>query len=530
MGNGKTVIRTGYGLAFDPISTFQITAISGKVPGLVTQCRTTVGTAPSPGCPDVADLRIGQGFPLVLPAPALKPSSFTGPKPAPRLVAPDTGAFDPKLKLPSVHEWNLNIQRQLPFGILAQVGYVGKRGLRLLRAYDLNQIKTDQPGLLESFLIAQANVRKGCRPDGTGCPAGVTGQTPTLLLQLFGASGLNSSSSVTDLQRNAYANLLQRIDQTDITAKGFPADYFRPNPQFSQIFYLDSGGNSYYHSLQVHVRRHFERGLDFGLAYTFGKSIDDMSVDPVGAASGGGLSTTNSRTPTDIRNWRLDRGRSDFDNRHVLVTHLLWDLPVGHGRKYFANAPGFINQIVGGWTLTGIFNYQSGEPYSVQSGALTAANTHVSRADIIGPKPKTGLFSIPNSIGPVVFNSSGFDEATGCVETGGGSKFCIPAPGKNGNQGRNIFDGPSYWNFDFGALKNFTITERIRLQFRAEMFNAFNHVNFENPRNATEGSPTITSSVFGRTCCTSASTPSTASIISIGEAPRVIQFALKLTF
>jgi hypothetical protein len=206
----------------------------------------------------------------------------------------------------------------------------------------------------------------------------------------------------------------------------------------------------------------------------------------------------------------------------------LWDVPLGRNRKFFANAPGIINHIVGGWTLNGIFNYQSGEPYNVNSGALTAANTHVSRADIIGPTPETGLFQVPGVIGPVVFDAKGF--VNNCVETANGGKFCIPAPGKNGNQGRNVFNSPSYWNFDFGLLKVFSITERFKLQFRTEMFNAFNHVNFENPRNATVGSPTITSTLFGQTCCISAATPSTASILQLGEAPRVIQFALKLTF
>jgi Carboxypeptidase regulatory-like domain len=528
-GKGETVIRVGYGIAYDPISTFMVTAIAGKVPGLGTQCRVTVGQAPAAGCPAVPDLRISEGFPPLLPPPSLKPSTFTGPPPAPRLTAPDIGAFDQELKLPTVHEWNLNIQRTLPWGFVAQVGYVGKRGTRLLRAYDLNQAKTDQPGLLDSFLAAQANLARGCRPDGTACPSGVTGQQIGILATLFpGTSGINSATSILDLQRNAYANLLQRIDQTDIAAKGFPANFFRPNPQFSQIFYIDSGGNSYYHALQVQLRKQFSQGLTYGLAYTLGKSIDDMSVDPVGAASGGGLSTTNSRTPTDIKNWRLDRGRSDFDNRHVLVTYGLWDVPLGRNRKFFANAPGIINHIVGGWTLNGIFNYQSGEPYSVSSGAHTAANTHVSRADIIGPTPETGLFEVPGVIGPVVFDAKGF--VNNCVETANGGKFCIPAPGKNGNQGRNIFNSPSYWNFDFGLLKMFNITERFKLQFRTEMFNAFNHVNFENPRNATVGSPTITSTLFGQTCCISAATPSTASILQLGEAPRVIQFALKLTF
>ncbi len=528
-GNGNTVVRAGYGISFDPISTFQVTAISGKVPGLATQCAVTVGRTPTPGCSSVPDLRISESFPFALAPPTLKPSGFTGPASAPRLTAPDTGAFDPNLKLPTVHEWNLNIQRTLPGGIVAQAGYVGKRGLRLLRAYDLNQAKADHDGLLDSFKLAQANLSRGCNPDGTGCPTGVQGSPIGILATLFpGSSGVNSATSINDLRLNGFANLIQRIDQTDIVARGVPANFFRPNPQFSQIFYLDSGGNSYYHSFQLHLRRHFEAGIDFGMAYTFGKSIDDMSIDPVGAASGGGLSTTNSRTPTDTRNWRLDRGRSDFDNTHVLVAHGIWDVPVGRGKRFLGNSPGIVNHVVGGWTINTIFNYQSGEPYSIQSGALTTSNTHVSRADLFGSKPATGLFEVPLVKGPLVFDSKGF--ANNCVETANGGKFCIPAPGTNGNLGRNTFNSPAFWNFDFGLLKQFALTERVKLQFRAETFNAFNHVNYENPRNATEGSPTITSTLFGRTCCITASTPSSTSILQLGEAPRVVQFALKLTF
>ena len=120
---------------------------------------------------------------------------------------------------------------------------------------------------------------------------------------------------VSDFQFNSIGSLATFIDGRAgidaITARGFPANYFRPNAQFGQIFFQDSGGDSYYHGLFVAARRRFEQGLDFGFSYTFSKSIDDMSVDPTGAATGGGLSTTNfSRTPTDIHNFRLDRALS----------------------------------------------------------------------------------------------------------------------------------------------------------------------------------------------------------------------------
>ncbi|GBC78791.1 hypothetical protein HRbin08_02289 [bacterium HR08] len=81
-----------------------------------------------------------------------------------------------------------------------------------------------------------------------------------------------------------------------------------------------------------------------------------------------------------------------------------------------------------------------------------------------------------------------------------------------------------------GLIKKFQLTERVRLDFRTEFFNVFNHPNFENPRNASVGSPTITSSLFGQTCCVTAAVPSSATIIATGEPNRVIQFALKLSF
>jgi len=107
--------------------------------------------------------------------------------------------------------------------------------------------------------------------------------------------------------------------------------------------------------------------------------------------------------------------------------------------------------------------------------------------------------------------------------------FCIPQPGQNG-QGRNFVQGANFWNLDSGLTKNFALTERFNLQFRAEFFNILNHPNFENPRNATSGSPSLLSNSFGQTCCVSSSLPSSATVIAIGEPNRVIQFGLKLSF
>jgi hypothetical protein len=531
----KTVVRLGWGIAFDTISSFQVTAISGKVPGSVLQCQVDVqnSAAASAPCTDVPnDIRLSQLLqlwkPFQLGTPAARPSSELAP-PARRFgLAPNVGAFDQNLKVPTVHEWSLTIQRELPKGLLGQVGYIGKRGMRLFRAYDLNQIRTDQPGFLESFLIAQRNLRSGCRPDGTNCPAGVTGTPPALLLRMVPASVLNGWTS--ELSQNGLGEVARLIDQRDIVAAGFPASYFRPNPQFSEIFYFDSGGSSIYHGAIAHLRRRFAQGLELGASYTFSKSIDDMSVDPVAATSGGGLSSTNSRTPTDVRNFRLDRAVSDFDNTHVFVANGVLELPFGRGRKWGSGLTGLAQHLLGGWTITGIFVAQSGEPYTLNSGIRTANGYKVSRADLRGVAPEAGLKFVPGIEGPVVYQVSDID-ANNCRQVAGTqSAFCIPAPGSHGNTGRNAVRGPGFWNLDAGVIKNFEVSERVRLQFRGEFFNVFNHPNFENPRNATEGSPTLTSSLFGQTCCVTAALPSSATIIATGEPNRVIQFALKLSF
>lgn len=550
--NGKTVIRAGYGIAFDTLNTFQATAVGGKVPGISAfQCRVSVVAAPDPICGGVGRAvrlteLLGTLNPFTLKTPTVKPLTNTSPSPVAQGTAPDVGMFEQNLKMPTVHEWNLTVQRQLPWKIVAQAGYVGKRGTHLFRAYDLNQSRTDQPGFKESYLIARQNVLNGCRADGTRRPGPnpppcTNPARPDLLLRMMSPAVLNGIAA-SDFTRNGLGDFAADVDASGAAFASFSANpafgpnYFRPNAQFSQIFYLDSGGDSYYHGMIVQLQRQFEKGLTLNFAYTLSKSIDDMSIDPVGAASGGALSTTNSRTPTDIRDFRLDRGCSDFDNRHVIVFNWLYELPFGRGRKLGANWTGPLNHVLGGWTWTGIYLRQSGEPFSINSGARTVHSTHQSRAEMRNGLPKFSFVDVPKIQGPVFIRTGDLITQSGdpnfnCRQIVDTQSFlCIPEPGQNSAVGRNTIQGPGYWNIDMGLLKNFSITERLRLQFRSEFFNLLNHANYENPRNASSGSPTLTSATFGRACCSSASVPSSATVIATGEPERVIQFSLRLSF
>jgi hypothetical protein len=535
-GDGsKSVIRLGYGIAFDTISSFQVTAAAGRIPGLVQSCTTSYSTTTSAfstitaGCVNSPDINktVAAGFPTQLPAPSVKPLSLLTPPQQLRTNSPPITVFAPKMKLPTVHEWNVGIQRELPWGLVMQASYIGRRGERLFMAYDINQTNPD--AILPSFLIMQQNRVRGCTPSGTGCPAGVTGVTPALLSQLqtqgglsatAAASFLNSSTTTSELDINGAGSFARRIEDNTLGLK------LRPNQQFGLITYLDNSGDSNYHAAQFTLRRRFSSGLGLSMAYTFGKSIDNQSVDPVGASSGGGLSTTNSRTPTDIRNFREERARSDFDRTHVLTAASVWEVPVGKGRRFFGSARGIANQVLGGWTINTIYTQMTGEPFAVRSGAFTSNGSHEGRAGVQQPV-SAKLQELPGLplAGPVLFKP--VNALTCGVDLT--QAFCIPPPGQNG-AGRNIFTAPGYWNIDLGFIKTFPITERVKLQFRTEMFNAFNHPNFDNPRDASTGSPSIRSSVFASACCATVAPPSTQTIVQTGESARVIQFALKLQF
>ncbi len=537
---GKSVIRVGYRIAYDPISTFQVTAAAGRVPGLLVTCSSTLPAAAggaivtTPGCTPAPDATLGNGFPLQLAAPTLKPSAFFNLPTQLNTNAPPITVFAPVMKTPLVHEWSLSWQRELPWKMVMQAAYVGRRGTHLFYAGNRNQINPDI--IMPSFLLLQENMRRGCLPAGTG--ALVTGGTCTnpitsipLLAANTGitASIVNASAAVTQISPGVTAiGLVNGVPVTTIFPVQNAAGAFatrvennslffnlRPNQQFGAITYIDNAGDSTYNAAQFTLRRRFSEGFGLGASYTWAKSIDNQSVDPVGAASGGGLSTTNSRTPTDMRNLRNERARSDFDRTHVFSLTTVWELPVGKGRWLAGDAPAWLNQIVGGWTVNSISTFMSGEPFSVRSGSFTSNGGHESRADVLDSALRAKLQFVSGIIGPVVFaNNNGFG---------------VPAPGSNG-AGRNIFVAPSYFNLDIGIIKQFRISERFKLDFRTELFNALNHANFDNPRDASSGSPSIQSSVFAQTCCAAVAPPSTQTIIQTGESARVIQFALKLKF
>ena len=502
--SSKTVIHAGYGIAFDSIPTYAPAAAANSVPGLAYSCTaTTYGTPSTAGCGTVpANTRLSQGFPQQLSIPTVQPSSFLSPPPALLGTAPNIVVFDPNFKTATVHQWNLTVQRELPAGFVLQTSYVGNRGERLYSQTDANQISAAP--ILPSFFAMQSNLSQGCKPDGSGCPNGVV-STPVPLVTsgIVTSSFVNSSTTITDLQQNAAGNFAGRIEQTTLAA------HLRPNQQFSSIIFLSNKADSVFHSWQTTVRKRFSAGFLMNFSYTFGKAIDNQSGDPVGTSYG---PTTSSAV--DSNNLRLDRGRADFDQTHVAIVTWIYELPFGKGKPLLKSANRVLQTVIGGWSLQGFNSYMSGEPFSISSGAKTDQFGANARAVVAGSTAPSDALQ-PGTLGPVFFKNA--------------SSFALAAPGTTG-MGRNVFQGPGFWDTDGALSKSFQATERLKFTFRAEAFNALNHANFRKLGSTSVGSTSILSSNFGTACCQTQSTSTSTAIVSNGEAYRVVQFLLKATF
>jgi hypothetical protein len=251
----------------------------------------------------------------------------------------------------------------------------------------------------------------------------------------------------------------------------------RLNPNFGPVGLAASASNSHYNSLRLNLEKRFSKGFTIVANYTRSKMIDDIGPN------GGGYGATNPL------NRRFDHGISNDDVPNVFNFSGAWQIP---------NAPlhGLANTLVNGWELTALTNWRSGFPFTVFSNQDNSfSGVGSDRADYIGGN---AMLDTGRSHGQLIqeyFNVNA---------------FAPNAIGTFGNSAKNLLRGPRFFSTDLGLLKDFAITERLRTQFRAEFFNAFNNVNFMQPQNY------LGSSSTGQ--------------ITGANSPRIIQLALKLAF
>lgn len=258
----------------------------------------------------------------------------------------------------------------------------------------------------------------------------------------------------------------------------------RPFPQFGNVTLITPFfGNSEYHSASFKIEKRCSHGLNFLTSYVFSKFMDDVTAAFELSAVGGGIQNYYDR--------RSDWARSGNDIRHRVAASSTYELPFGRGRKWMSR--GLPASIGGGWNVGSIVTLQSGPPPGLV--------THVNGTNSFNPgSQRVNVLRDPSLPSGERSIAQWFDTTA----------VAQPPQFTFGNAGRAILESPGLTNVNLSLLKNFVITERWNLQFRAEVFNAFNQPNFEDPGRAL-GSPT-----FG--------------MINAAGDPRNLQLGLKLQF
>ena len=263
---------------------------------------------------------------------------------------------------------------------------------------------------------------------------------------------------------------------------GLGSYFFVPYPQFmGGMYVIDSNDYSHYNGLEIRLQRAFSNGLSFQFAYTLSKSMDTRSFDPTSTVVSTGTAQSAGNTPFDLHNRYGNYALSDFDRRHVVQGNWAYELPFGPNKKFFAHVPGGLRHVVGGWEVAGFLTVFSPRPFTVWSGQYTSSSVVTSTADCSACSYGMGTVFDDSASGyKRFFNASQI------------SKFSNPAPGSMGNTGRNGFAQPWLWDMDMSLLKRVQITERHRVEFRAEAYNLTNSVSFGYPTTS------IASGTFGR--------------------------------
>ncbi len=330
-------------------------------------------------------------------------------------------AYAPNYKIPErVTTYTASIQQSLPGQFQLMVGYVGSMGRNL-------------------FLRSITNL--------------ITGVTTGP------ATGLNTGGTGTAIRQ--FGN------------------------RFAEIDYKTSGGTDMYNALQTSLQRRFAQGLSLGAQYTWAKEL--------GTSSGSNEATT-AQNPY---NFRTEYGRGTFDIRNTLNVTALYDLPFGHGKAYALSGP--MDLIAGGWQVGSIVNFRSGVPIDVL----------VTRPDVAYVGNPGTAYAGQTFSSPVVNNGVVLTTAVANVPGGGNTRnirrpnivpgvnpyiksgvqflnpaaFSTPAPGTFGNSRRNDLTGPTLTQLDMTLGKTFRATERASIEFKADVYNIFNHPNYANPGN-----------------------------------------------
>lgn len=525
--NSRLVVRGGYGIFYDRPSAAFINTIFSNYPFL----REVEVTFPASQVPfTTAWSQQDPNFPFnqYLPNRVVRTAGANGnyqlrdgtrvtlgADGTPNPVDPQTGlptlgniaetfefrAVDRNLRTPYVQQWNLGLQHELTPNLLMEARYVGSRGTKLLQAVSFAQgLDLNDPNAPD-FLFGRFNnayVASGS-PNGP-LNAGATAREQGVG-KAFGFPNTALGGMVDYNLANAAGNVITFEGRSPYLGFDVP-----------EAILLGNSAYSHYHSGQLGLTKRFSRGIEFNLSYTYSKSTDNASADP-GSTAGGGkpdLPNVGFTAQGNAFDTRANHAASDFDRTHRFSASYVYQIP----------SFGSTSRLATGWNLSGFFQAQTGTPFTIFSPETTVG-TAAQYADVrLG---SAGLYRLafgrPSLCGSLDdLRRQGADPTEAYFNP---SVLCSPLsaaggyPGNRGfgNLGRNILRAPGQKRLDMAISKETRLREGLSLQTRWDVFNVFNNVNFATPNSVIGDAGTD----FGK-------------ITDTVGGPRVMQFALKLTF
>ncbi len=502
-GGGQTAIRGGVSVAYNRYGMAEYNSIWGSNPGsTITATRNM----------SLGNLITGnETLPVLFRDKSrLGPPDFMKEPVYPLIptVSNSANAFDRGIRTPYTISWSFGIQREITKDIVVEVRYVANRNLQVWYQRNLNEINVVENGFLDEFKLAMANLQAN-RAAGRGNtfrysgPNTGTHPLPITLAYFSGVPASQASDSARYTSGNftsttyvnqlalhspgpsSFASSLQgsATQRTNALNAGLPANFFVLNPDVLNggAWIYSNGGQNWYDSMQVDVRRRMARGLLVQANYTFAKSLNSQQIS-----------------------WRVPRAKQVGSTLpHAFKINWVWDLPFGRGKALFNSFDGILGKLIDGWEFHGTGRMQSGNLINlgnVQLVGMTLQELQQSVGVRFNDATKVAYYYPQDIIDNTIkaFNVSattttGYSSAFGVPEgryiAPAGLNGCIQVVSGDCAPLNTYIRGPRFTRYDLSLVKRIAITEKANFEFRGEFLNAFNFVNF-----------------YGTTCTTSAQT------------------------